>query len=468
MRYNNNMTMDKKPDFTDRREGPRRAPYPPTAWFWLLCIGWSLAVLSSLAWNMFAQTDAIRNHALHDADVYFKKTISFRQWGAEHGGVYVPITKNTPPNPLLSFIPERDIETPSGKKLTMMNPAYMTRQLFELEERALKVRGHLTSLKPLRSENSADEWETKALNAFELGKTEVVEINDIDGKEHMRVMRPLYVEKACLKCHAQQGYREGEVRGGISISLPMAPFWASAELHTFALRLTHGLIWFIGITGLALSMKTVREHVFALDNVTQDLRKNRDKLKRSLTNSIKSIGKTVEARDPYTAGHQKNVAYLSVCIAKELGFEEERIEVLNLGASIHDIGKIKIPAEILVKPTSLSDHEYLLIQGHPQDGFDIIKDIDFPLAVKNIVLQHHERMDGSGYPQGLKGDEIDLEARIVAVADVVEAMSSNRPYRPGKGIDIASNEVQKQSGIKLDADVVNACLKVISEKKWPG
>ncbi|ATX79600.1 HDIG domain-containing protein [Mariprofundus aestuarium] len=405
--------------------------------------------------------ETVREHALHDADVHIEKTISFRKWAAEHGGVYVPATKRTPPNPHLSMIPDRDIETPGGKKLTLMNPSYMTRQLFELEDRVLNVRGHLTSLKPLRPENAADAWETEALKAFERGEKERAELNNIDGEDYMRVMRPLYVEKPCLKCHAQQGYEEGQVRGGISVSLPMAPLIGSAEPVVATMVFSHGLIWFIGLIGLVFSVRTVQGHTVELDNTARLLRESRDQLNRALTNSIQAVEKTVEARDPYTAGHQQRVAELSVLIAQEMGLEKERVDMIYLGASIHDIGKIRVPVEILSKPTRLTEHEYTLIQSHPQSGFDIIEDIDFPVTVKNIVLQHHERVDGLGYPQGLKGDEIDLEARIVAVADILEAMSSDRPYRPGKGMDAALDEVRRQRGVSLDADVVDASLKVV-------
>lgn len=454
--------MEKEADGIDRRKGPFRGPYPPNAWFWLLAVGWSLAVLVSYAWVIELESEELKEHALHDADVYIIKTVSFRKWGAEHGGVYVPVTEGTPPNPLLDFIPERDIETPSGKKLTLMNPAYMTRQLFELEEKVLNVRGHLTSLNPLRPENAADAWETKALKAFELGEKEVAEFDIINGEKHMRVMRPLYVEKSCLKCHGKQGYQEGQVRGGISITLPMSTFKEAEGPRLLALRLTHGLIWLFGVLGLKYSSSVIRRHVVSLNQTTTALRESRDQMKQALLNSIMAVWKTVEARDPYTAGHQKSVADLSVLIAKELELEEEHIENILLGASIHDIGKIQVPAEVLTKPSRLSELEFKLIQAHPKNGYEIINDIDFPSEVKNIVLQHHERLDGSGYPQGLRGDEIDLGARIVAVADIIDAISTDRPYRPAKGLDAAMTEIRRQSGVTLDADVVDACLKVVA------
>jgi HD-GYP domain-containing protein (c-di-GMP phosphodiesterase class II) len=147
-------------------------------------------------------------------------------------------------------------------------------------------------------------------------------------------------------------------------------------------------------------------------------------------------------------------------IGAELGFDEQRIEGLHVAGNLHDIGKITIPAEILSKPGKLTKIEYQLIQGHPQSSYDVLKDVEFPWPVAQVALQHHERMDGSGYPQGLKGEAIVLEARIMAVADVVEAMSSHRPYRPGLGIDKALAEIERGRGTAYDADVADACLRL--------
>ncbi len=449
----------------DRRLGPRRGKYPPSVWFAILMVGWSVAVLLSLVLNLVLEEREIEEHAQHEASVHINKTISSRQWVAMHGGVYVPVTEETPPNPHLSSIPERDIETPSGKKLTLMNPSYMTRQMFDLEAGLLNVKGHLTSLKPIRPENAADPWEIRALKAFEGGKKEVAELTILDGERYMRVMRPLYAEKACLKCHAQQGYREGDIRGGISISLPMAPFEALEASRSGAMQLTHAVIWLIGSLSLGFGIATIQRHVVSINDVTRHLRESRDQLKASLVNSIIAVSKTVEARDPYTSGHQKRVAHIATLIAREMGLDQKQVEMIHMGAMIHDIGKIKVPAEILIKPTRLTEIEYKIIQAHPQNGFDIIEDCDFPMTVKNIVLQHHERVDGLGYPQGLKGDEIDLGARIVAVADIVEAMSADRPYRPGRGMDLALEEILNQRGVSLDADVVDASLKLFSENR---
>lgn len=191
--------------------------------------------------------------------------------------------------------------------------------------------------------------------------------------------------------------------------------------------------------------------------------KAEEALRASLWGTIHAIAATTESRDPYTAGHQRKVTELAVAIGRELGFDADRLESLQIAGLMHDIGKIAIPAEILSKPTRLTDTEMALIRAHPQMAYDILKNVEFPRAVATFVLQHHERLDGSGYPKGLTGEQIHLEARIIAVADVVEAISSHRPYRPALGLDVAFEEIESRSGTAYDADVVTACLRLFSE-----
>jgi len=188
--------------------------------------------------------------------------------------------------------------------------------------------------------------------------------------------------------------------------------------------------------------------------------------KNSLIETIKAISVTVEKRDPYTAGHQNRVAALCGCIARKLKLRESQIEGLRLGAMIHDIGKIYIPAEILNRPGKLTEAEFEMIKSHPEVGFDIIKNVTFPWPVAEMILQHHERLDGSGYPKGLKGNEITLEAQILTVADVVEAITAHRPYRAALSVNVAIDEIKKHSGIYYNPDVVNACLEIIESAKF--
>ncbi|MBU1214697.1 MAG: PAS domain S-box protein [Gammaproteobacteria bacterium] len=191
-----------------------------------------------------------------------------------------------------------------------------------------------------------------------------------------------------------------------------------------------------------------------------------EKLKHSLLQIIESIAATVEARDPYTAGHQRRVAILASAIAHEMGLSESKIQGLYLAATIHDLGKVSLPAEILSKPTQLNSFEYDLIKTHSQIGHDIIKDVQFPWPIAPMILQHHERLNGSGYPQGLTGEQMQEEAKILAVADVVEAMSSDRPYRPGLGLDAALDEIVKQRGVLYEPVVVDCCIALFRAKQF--
>jgi putative two-component system response regulator len=183
-----------------------------------------------------------------------------------------------------------------------------------------------------------------------------------------------------------------------------------------------------------------------------------------LITTVNVLASMVEMRDPYTAGHQRRVTLLSCAIAEELGFTEEQFDGLRLAGMIHDIGKITIPVEILNKPGRISEIEFNIIKTHPQAGYKLLKEIEFPWPIAQIVLQHHERLDGSGYPQGLKNGGIMLEAKILAVADVVEAMASHRPYRPALGIEVALEEITKSSGILYDPEVVDICQRLFTEK----
>ena len=193
-------------------------------------------------------------------------------------------------------------------------------------------------------------------------------------------------------------------------------------------------------------------------------KQSEEKLKKTMDAALDTMSKIVEVKDPYTAGHQQRVSELSIAIAKELHLSQDKIEGIRVASLIHDIGKIGLPAEILSKPTKLSDMEFNLIKSHSQIGYDILKSIDFSYPVANIVLQHHERLNGSGYPNHLKGDEISLEARILGVADVVEAISSHRPYRAALGIEKALEEISQNKGILYDPEVVDVCLKLFKEK----
>jgi PAS domain S-box-containing protein len=198
----------------------------------------------------------------------------------------------------------------------------------------------------------------------------------------------------------------------------------------------------------------------------EDLQRTLESLRRAFGTVIQVMVSTVESRDPYTAGHQIRSADLARAIATEMGLPQEKMNGIRMAASIHDIGKLSIPAEILSKPTKLTNIEFSLIKEHSRSGYEMLKDVESPWPLAQIVYQHHERMDGSGYPRNLKGDDILMEARIMAVADVVESMASHRPYRPALGIEAALDEIEKNRGTLYDNAVVDACLRLFREKGY--
>jgi putative two-component system response regulator len=216
-----------------------------------------------------------------------------------------------------------------------------------------------------------------------------------------------------------------------------------------------------------LELNRLRNHLEDLvGERTAELRESEKKLKTSLLDSITALAAIVEMRDPYTAGHQRRTAQLAIAIAKELQLPAEQVEGIHLAGVVHDVGKIRVPAEILTKPGKLTGLEFSIIKEHAQNGYEILSNIDFPWPIAEIVLQHHERLDGSGYPQALSNGKILLEAKILAVADVVESMMSHRPYRPALGIDSALDNIALNRGALFDSAAVDACIRLFREQDF--
>jgi PAS domain S-box-containing protein len=248
-------------------------------WLYLLSLAgaWSLLIGLSLAWNLWGIRHDILSQTRVEARAALEKDMVYRMWTARQGGVYVPVSADTPPNALLADIEERDIQTPSGRLLTLVNPAYMTRLVHETGREIFDTHGHITSLDPIRPENAPDPWETEALKAFEDGEEEFSAIEEIGGEPYMRLMRGLVVEESCLKCHGAQGYEVGDIRGGLSVAVPMAPYWASAPRQTAPLLVGHVLAWFFGLTGIAWSERSIRRRERARVAVLEKLRASEDR-----------------------------------------------------------------------------------------------------------------------------------------------------------------------------------------------
>ncbi|MCK4963977.1 MAG: DUF3365 domain-containing protein, partial [Dehalococcoidia bacterium] len=251
----------------------------------LLAVVWTLLVGGSLLWNINHERQEVLELTRAEARGTYNKDLVYRRWAAGHGGVYVPVSDKTPPNPYLSNVEERDIMTPSGRLLTLMNPAYMTRQVHELSREQYGLRGHITSLNPIRPENAPDPWEIEALRAFERGKLEVDSVERIDGQPYLRMMFPMVTEESCLKCHAEQGYEVGDIRGGMSVLVPMEPYRAVALGHILPLTLGHGIFWILGLSGLGLGTLHLNRRVRERERAEEALRE-RERFLGSVFQSI--------------------------------------------------------------------------------------------------------------------------------------------------------------------------------------
>jgi PAS domain S-box-containing protein len=228
----------------------------------------------------------------------------------------------------------------------------------------------------------------------------------------------------------------------------------------------------VEINACIISYMGMPAHLAVLHDMTEheknetELRTTLAYIRQAMGATVQALNKTVEMRDPYTAGHQRRVADLSRAIVKEMDLPKEKIEAIRMAAAVHDLGKIAVPAEILSRPGRLNDSEFSLIKAHPRIGFDILKTIKFPWPIADIVLQHHERLNGSGYPQGLKDKEISIEAKIIGVADVVEAMLSHRPYRRAHPLELALKEINENKGILYEPDVTAICMNLFTTKNY--
>jgi two-component system, cell cycle sensor histidine kinase and response regulator CckA len=283
---------------------------------WLLALGWTLSLAVSLwqSWRLL-QHSAL-NLAVKEASNNLAEDLAYRHWATLQGGVYVPVTPETPPNTYLASMPERDLTTPSGRHLTLVNPEYMTRLVFADAGAQFGVRAHLTSLKPLRQQDAADEWEAAALRACEAGQKEFGAIGDIAGQPHYRLMRPMLVEGACLRCHAAQGYRLGEIRGGISVAVPLAPHQAMARAQFIPIASRHAVVWVLGLAALALSYRQTRRRVAERHRAEAALRQS-EKRQRSLLGNIPDSAWLKDVTGRYLAVNQ--------AWCKQFGLREARV-----------------------------------------------------------------------------------------------------------------------------------------------
>ena len=268
---------------------------------WFILALWTVGIAASLAWNLYEQEEKVLKIAINTARITFEKDVLYRKWGAKQGGVYVPVSDDAPPNPYLN-VPNRDITASSGVDLTLVNPAYMARLVNAESGDVRSSRSHITSLKPIRPENCADPWETAALKAFEAGEKEVSSIAEMSDGEYVRFMRPFITEKSCLKCHAEQGYKEGDIRGGVSVSVPTEPLRAIERPVTVRMLLIHLMLWLVGVVGIVISKNSLIRQISSREEAEAALRTAHDELEMRVRQRTAELQ---ESMDLVEAGHRQ-------------------------------------------------------------------------------------------------------------------------------------------------------------------
>ncbi len=279
-------------------------------------VAWTIVVGSLMVWEGSRVRQVTRDLAINEARAHFERDQAFRLWATTHGGFYVPIDDRTPPNPYLAHVSERDIETPSGKLLTLMNPAYALRQMNEDFNELYGVAGHITSLNPLRPENAADDWERAALEAFEGGETEVREFTEVGGEPHLRLMRPMLTQEGCLKCHGHQGYQVGDVRGGVGVSVPLESYLIK-ERETIATQtLSLGVLWLMGLAGIGWGAHGLGQRIQEHDQGQRALQEEKEEKEAVL----RSVGDAIMVSD-----REMRIQYINPAFTNLTGYTAEEV-----------------------------------------------------------------------------------------------------------------------------------------------
>ncbi|MDD2367180.1 MAG: DUF3365 domain-containing protein [Desulfuromonadaceae bacterium] len=389
----------------------------------------------------------------------FEKDLLFRRWGARHGGVYAPVTEANPPNFYLKDIPERDISTPSGRELTLINPAYMTRQIYELaSEQPDRPQGHITSLKPVRPDNAPDEWEKKALTAFNNGAGELAETVEINGQPHLRFMRPLKTETPCLKCHVVQGYKEGDIRGGISVTFSLASAQKAADRSLFIETAAILFLWLLGLGFIWFGSRKIIRLLSQLRDERNHLRENEVVL-RQVNNTLEQQKQELELNE--IALHDQNYELQTIeemlreqlnnyeISQKLLSESEERFKALSEatfgGIIIHDSGVILECNESISPMTGYTREELI-----GMDGLKLIAPESLEVVKENIrdgYVQRYEvsglRKDGTIYPLAIKGKNIPYKGRSVRVIEFRDITERKRVEKERQLLEMQLHQSQK-------------------------
>ncbi|GAB4345207.1 MAG: hypothetical protein Kow0089_22180 [Desulfobulbaceae bacterium] len=346
---------------------------------WIFAIFWSIVIILSLSWNIASQKREIIEVATNEAKTVFEKDLVYYRWAAGHNGVYVPITPETTPNPYLRHLPESSGVTATGEELTLVNPEYMIRQVYEMRTEGLGVLGHITSLDPIRGENAADEWETRALEAFEEGVTQVSSVEEIDGKPYLRLMRPMVTESGCLKCHIQQGYELGDIRGGISVAVPMSVLFSIYRRDILMVVLAHLPLWLMGLIGI----------YFSASKISRSLR--RRELAEAKTRSI--INNMLNGL--ITLDEEGTIESLNAAACEMFGQDQHDL----LGRNITQF--VQFPADISQRTA---------------EGLPMVPDFA-ELAGRQVELRGYRR-DGSTFPLEMSLSEMSFDVEKIYIATI--------------------------------------------------
>lgn len=415
--------------------------------FIFIGVTWTLFIVLILAYLTYQKYEQTESLALLEAKTSTNKDIAYRKWVATHGGVYVPITKETQPNPYLK-VKNRDLNTTSGVQLTLINPAYALRQITEQYSGLYGIRSHLSSDKYINPNNAPDEWEKRSLQTLLTTKSEVYEFYTKNDKKYLSYMIPFFVKEECMKCHGEQGYSIGDIRGALTITLPMDRYDDLFLKGLFTNVIILVFFWIVGLISLRWGYQSSQSRIQEKINLYEQ--------------NLFSLVSLIEQRDNYTAGHGQRVGEYSRLIAIQMGLSSEVQQDLYRAGALHDIGKVAIPDSILLKPGALEPIERSLIQEHVNAGYTLLKRVDIFASIAEIVRYHHERLDGSGYPNKISGDAFPLLSQIMAVADCVDAMTTNRIYKGRKSLEEALEELKLLRGVKFRSDIIDAALVALA------
>ncbi len=421
---------------------------------------WTLLSSGAAVYYWYSYNKQVVLLAKNTARTALNKDLASRKWVIEHGGIYAPVDASTPPNPHLKHVPERDIKTPSGVSLTLMNSSYVLRQMINNYSTLYGEKTRISSKQPLNPANKADKWQSKAIEYLSNNRSvdEYDEIETLNDETYVRMMIPMVTDKNCQKCHDPDKNPIGGMRGGIDVSVPLENFYALTQDEFLKKLLWLPLIWITGVIAIIAGFRVIQSKAEKLRAVEVEKVKN-------YQNMISLVIDLIDKRDSYTAGHSHRVAEYCEMIAKEIYQDDSIIQKVKEAAIMHDIGKIAIPDSILLKPGKLNESEYQLIQYHLTASYELLSKVDLYHELAEIIRYHHERFDGTGYPEGLAGDEIPPLAHIMIIADAFDAMTTDRIYKPRKSVQEALQEIERLKGIQFDPEIADIAIHVLQNVK---